>query len=72
MVRVMSIQAVEGASMVCSQFLVSEYRRSWEFDHEDVFVYIHGIQMHTDHWDFREILSWVALLLADGERRNFS
>ena len=43
MVRVMSIQTVKGASMVCSQCLVSNYRRSWEFNHMDVLVCIHGI-----------------------------
>ena len=49
MVRVMAIQAAKDASMVCPQFLVLDYRRSWEFNHGDVFGFIHGIQMRTDH-----------------------
>ena len=57
MVGVMSIQAAKGVSIVCPQFLVLYYWRGWEFNHGDVFICIHGIQMHTDHWDFREILN---------------
>ena len=72
MVRIVSIKSAKGASMVCSQCLVSNYQRSLEFDHGDVFIYIHGIQMRTDHWDFRAVLSWVALLLADGARWDLS
>ena len=72
MVRVMSIQNEKGASMVFSQFLVPDYWCGWKFNHRDVFISIHGIQMHTDHWDFRAIFIWVALLLTDGARRDLS
>ena len=53
MVGVMSIQAAKGASMVCTQCLVPDYWRGWEFNHGDVFVCIHAIQMCMDHRDFR-------------------
>ena len=43
MVGVISIQAAKGASMVCPQCLVPDYWHGWEFNHEDVFVCIHGI-----------------------------
>ena len=43
MVGVISIQAAKGTSMVCPQCLVPSYWRGWEFNHEDVFVCIHGI-----------------------------
>ena len=72
MVGVMSIQATEGASMVCPQCLVLYYWCGWDFNHGDVFICIHGIQMRTDHWDFRAILSWMALLFTDGTRWNLS
>ena len=49
MVGVMSIQVAKGASMVCPQCLVLYYWNSWEFNHGDVFICIHGIQMHTNH-----------------------
>ena len=62
MVGVMSIQATP---MVCPQCFVPDYWHGWEFNHRDVFVHIHGIQMRTDHWDFREILSWMALLFTN-------
>ena len=70
MVGVMSIQAAKGASMVCPQCLVLDYMCCWEFNHGHVFICIHGIQMCMDHWDFREILSWMALLFIDGTRWN--
>ena len=72
MVGVMSIQVVKGASMVFPQCRVPEYWCGWEFNHGDVFICIHGIQVHTDHGDFRTILSWMALLLADGTRWDLS
>ena len=72
MVRIMAMQATKGASMVCSQFLVPNYQCGWELNHGDVFICIHGIQMHTDHWDFREILSWMALLFTDRTRWDLS
>ena len=53
MVGVMSIQVAKGGRMVCPQCLVPNYWHGWEFNHGDVFVHIHGIQMCTDHWDFR-------------------
>ena len=34
----------------------------------EVFVYIQGVQVRMDHWDLREILSWIALLLANNAR----
>ena len=68
MVGVMSIQAAKGASMVFSQCLVSYYRCSCEFDHGEVLICIHGIQMRTDHWDLRLVLSRMALLFVDGAR----
>ena len=68
MVRVMSIQAAEDASMVCSQCLVSYYY--WKLNDGEVFVCIHGVQMRGDHWDLREILIWMALLLTDSTRQD--
>ena len=68
MVGVMSIQAAKGASMVCPQLIVPDYWHGWEFNHGNVFVRIHGIQMRTDHRDFRAILSWMALLFVDDTR----
>ena len=64
----MSIQAAKGRIMVCPQCFALDYWHGWEFNHGDVFVHIHGIQMHMDHWDFKEILSCMALLFADGTR----
>ena len=49
MVGVMSIQAAKAASMVCPQCLVPDYWLGWDFNHEDVFIRIHGIQMRIDH-----------------------
>ena len=72
MVGVMSIQVAKVASMVCPQCLVPDYWCGWDFNHGDFFVHIHGIQMRTDHWDFKEILIWMALLFADGTRWNLS
>ena len=72
MVGVMSIQAAKGAIMVCAQCLVPDYWHGWEFNHGGVFVCVHRIQMHTDHWDFREILSWMALLFVDSTRWDLS
>ena len=72
MVGVMPIQAAKGVSMVFPQFLVLYYWRSWEFNHEDVFIHIHGIQVRTDHWNFRAILSWMALLFTDDTRWDLS
>ena len=72
MVGVMSIQLAKGASMVCHQCLVPDYWHGWAFNHGDVFVRIHGIQMHMDHWNFRAILSWIALLFTDGTRWDLS
>ena len=43
MVGVMSIQAAKGASMVCPQCLVLDYWHSWDFNHGDVFICVHGI-----------------------------
>ena len=68
MVGVMPIQAAKGASIICPQCLVLYYWHGWEFNHGDVFICIHGIQMRTNHWYFRAILSWMALLFADGTR----
>ena len=58
--------------MVCPQCLVPDYWCGWEFNHRDVFIRFHGIHMHTNHWDFRAILSWMALLFADGTRWDLS
>ena len=53
MVGIMLIQSVKGACMVCPQRLVSHYWPSWEFNHEEVFRCIHGIQMHADYGNLR-------------------
>ena len=72
MLRVMSIQTVEGESMVCSQCLVSYYWRAWKLNDGEVFICIHGVQTREDHWDLKEILSWMALFLTDCARWNLS
>ena len=72
MVGVVSIQVAKGASMVCPQCFVPDCWSGWEFNHGDFFTCIHGIQMHTDHWYFRVILSWMALLFVDGKRWDLS
>ena len=49
MLGVIPIQVTKGASMVCPQCLVIYYWCHWEFNHGDVFIRVHGVQIPMDH-----------------------
>ena len=71
-VRIVSIQYAKGASMVCSQCLVSDYWCGWKFNHGEVFSCIHGIQIHANYRNLRAVLNWMAMFFADGTRWDLS
>ena len=70
--RIVSIQPIKGASMVCSKRIIFYYWPTWEFNHGEVFRCIHGIQICVNYGNLRAVLSWMALFFANSARRDLS